>query len=130
MQPIAAATPPRHNAARADEVVRAGCAAPVPAWHGPRVKDFDGYLFVLPNGAGGHGRYPDRLRSAAELQCYEGWLLGCREGPRPGGRRGRRVVVVTPLGTVGSPVGTLAAALAAAGAREDCTYLLAANDDT
>jgi hypothetical protein len=98
--------------------------------HRECVKDFDGYLFVLPNGAGGHGRYPDRLRAAAELQALEGWLLGCREGPRPGGRRGRRVVVVTPLGTVGAPVGTLAAALAAAGAREGCTYVLAANDDT
>jgi hypothetical protein len=30
--------------------------------HRARVKDFDGYLFLLPNGAGGHGRYPDRLR--------------------------------------------------------------------
>jgi hypothetical protein len=94
------------------------------------VKSFDDYLFLLPGGAGGHGVDPERLRSAAELQCYEGWILGCREGPRPGGARSRRRVLVTPLGTVSAPVGTLTAALARAGAREGCTYFLVVTDGT
>jgi hypothetical protein len=35
---------------------------------------------------------------------------------------------VTPLGAVGTPVGTLAAALAAAGALDGCDYVLAGTD--
>jgi hypothetical protein len=105
-------------------------APAAPRRHRARVKDHDGYLFVLPSGARRHGVDPERLRSAAELQCFEGWILGCREGPRPGGARSRRRVLVTPLGTVGAPVGTLAAALARAGAREGCTYFLFVTDGT
>jgi hypothetical protein len=70
------------------------------------------YLFLLPSGAGGHADDPERLRAAAEFQGYEGWLLGCRDRyERRGGSRGRLRVVVTPLATVGTPVGALAAAL-------------------
>ncbi len=70
------------------------------------MKGFDGYLFLLPTGAGGHGDDPDRLRSAAELQVDEGWLLGCRD-ELPGGTvaHTRQRVAVTPLGTAGRPVG-------------------------
>jgi hypothetical protein len=99
---------------------------PSGACHSGRVKAFDSYLFVLPNGGGTHGAHPDRLRSAAELHCYEGWLLGCRERPAADPRPRRRVVVVTPLGIVGAPIGTLTGALAAAGARHGCTYLISA----
>jgi hypothetical protein len=89
------------------------------------VKGFDDYMFVLPSGAGGHGVDPDRLRSAAELQLLEGWLLGCRDRrPANDDPHRRRVVVVTPLGAVGTPGGTLAAALARAGARDGCAYVL------
>jgi hypothetical protein len=95
------------------------------------VKAFDGYIFLLPNGHRGHGADPDRLRLAAELQAWEGWLVGCRDQRPANGalRPRRRVAVVTLLGTVGAPVGTLAAALAAAGAREGCNYILSAIDD-
>jgi hypothetical protein len=89
------------------------------------MKAFTGYMFVLPSGAGGYGADPERLRSAAELECWEGWLLGCRDHPRPR----RRVVVVTPLGMVGTPDGTLVAALARAGARDGCDYVLVVTDE-
>ena len=89
------------------------------------MKRFDGYLFVLPSGACGHGVDPERLRSAAELQCYEGWILGCRDHPRPR----RPVVVVTLLGMVGTPGGTLAEALARAGARDGCAYVRVVTDE-
>jgi hypothetical protein len=91
---------------------------------------FDGYLLVLPSGAGRHGADLDLPRSIAEQRCWQGWLLGCRDhrpandAPRPR----PRVVAVTPVGTVGKPLGTLAAALARAGARHGCTYLLPASD--
>jgi hypothetical protein len=94
------------------------------------VKAFTDYMFVLPSGAAGHGTDPDRMRSTAELLIWQGWLLGCRNQPPADDapRARRRVVVVTPLGTVGAPVGTLAAALARAGAREGCVYALSALD--
>jgi hypothetical protein len=74
---------------------------------------FDTYLILLPSGAGGHSPDADRLRVAAELHGYDGWLLGCRDHGR---RRGRRRVVVTPLEVLGTPSGAICAALAAAGA--------------
>jgi hypothetical protein len=79
-------------------------------------RGFGGYLFLLPGGGGGYADEPERLRPATALHGYEGWFLGCRLGPRAGGRRSRPRVVVAPLGLVGTPAGTLAAALAAVGA--------------
>jgi hypothetical protein len=42
------------------------------------------------------------------------------------GRHARLCVIVTPLGVVGTAVGTLATALTAAGALDGCDYVLAA----
>jgi hypothetical protein len=68
------------------------------------------------------------LRAVASLQGWEGCLLGCRyRCDRRGAQRGRPRVVVTPLGTVGAPVETLAAASVAAGALDGCDYVLAPN---
>jgi hypothetical protein len=86
---------------------------------------FDTYLLLLPSGAGGHARDPDRLRVVAELHGYDGWLLGCRgKGPR----HGRRRVAVTPLMTLGAPAGTIGTALTAAGTLHGCDYTLAPAD--
>jgi hypothetical protein len=82
-------------------------------------------LLLLPSGAGGHDRNPDRLRVVAELPGYDGWLLGCRER---GMLHGRRRVVVTPLMVQGAPAGTIGTALAAAGTLHGCDYVLAATD--
>jgi hypothetical protein len=93
------------------------------------MKGFDDYLFVLPNGDGGHGDDPDYLCAVAALGGWQGWLLGYRDRrPANDDPRARRVAVVTPLGVVGTPTGTLAAALAKAGAREGCTFILTAID--
>jgi hypothetical protein len=83
---------------------------------------FETFLLLLPSGAGGHDRHAERLRTLAELHQYDGWLLGCRD---KGLRHGRRRVAVTPLMTVGSPVGTIGAALTAAGVLHGCDYVLA-----
>ena len=92
-----------------------------------RMKGFDTYLFVLPSGAGGHGTDPDLLRSVAVRRGWEGWLLGCRDQrPANDAPETRRVVVATALGMVGVPTGALASALARAGKREGCEYVLAA----
>jgi hypothetical protein len=99
-----------------------------PCHHSGAMKGFDGYLFLLPSGAGGHGDDADRLRALAAFNGYEDWLLGCRDAQRAGGRHARRRVVVTPLGAVGAPGGTLAAALAAAGALDGCDYVMATAD--
>ena len=91
------------------------------------MKAFDGYLFLLPDGDGGHGGDPDHLCAAAVLQGWQGWLLGCRDRrPANDDPRARRAVEATPLGIVGTPVGTLADALARAGAREGCVFILTA----
>jgi hypothetical protein len=93
------------------------------------VRGVDRYLFLLPDGDGGHDAEPDRLFGAAVLQGWRGWLLGCRDQrPANDDPDARRVVVVTPLGMVGDPVGTLAGALARAGVREGCIYVLFARD--
>jgi hypothetical protein len=63
----------------------------------------------------------DRLRLIAELHGYNGWLLGCRDA---GLRHGRRQVAATPLAVLGTPCGTIGAALAAAGALHGGEYLL------
>jgi hypothetical protein len=86
---------------------------------------FETYLLLLPSGAGGHDRHPDRLRATAALHGYDGWLLGCRDR---GLRNGRRRVAVTPLMTLGTPSGTIDAALTAAGGLHGCDYVLAAAD--
>jgi hypothetical protein len=83
---------------------------------------FDTYLFLLPSGVGGHDRGADRLRLLAELHGYDGWLLGCRDN---GLRTGRRQIMVTPLEVLGTPSGTIGAALTAAAARHGCDYALA-----
>ena len=94
------------------------------------VKAFDGSMLLLPDGTAGHGADLDHLRRAAELEAMEGWLLGLRDqrpandAPRPR----RPVVMVTPLGAVGAPVGVLAAALARASAREGAIYIISAFD--
>ena len=96
----------------------------------PGVKSFDSYMLLLPDGTAGHGADLDHLRRAAELEAMEGWLVGLRdqrpanEAPRPR----RPVVVVTPLGAVGAPVGSLAVALEAASTREGTDYLISALD--
>jgi len=86
------------------------------------MKAFDSYLLLLPSGAGGHAREGERLRVTAELHHYDGWLLGCRDH---GLRRGQRRVVVTPLEVLGTPSGTVVAALVAAGALRGVDYALA-----
>jgi hypothetical protein len=114
----------------------------------PGVKSFDSFMFLLPDGTDGHGGDLDHLRRAAELEAMEGcmarqsgcvlipiaaqqgWLLGLRD-QRPANDAPcprRPVVVVTPLGTVGAPVGVLAVALARASDREGLTYLISAFD--
>jgi hypothetical protein len=85
------------------------------------VRAFDSSLLLLPSGAGGHDRDAGRLRSLAELHGYGGWLLGCRE---MGLRHGRRRVGVTPLMMLGTPSGTIGAALASAGVLYGCDYVL------
>jgi hypothetical protein len=85
------------------------------------MKAFDTYLLLLPSGAGGHGDVY-RLRVLAELHGHDSWLLGCRDG---GLRQGRRQITVTPLEVPGTPAGTIAAALAAAGALRGVDYALA-----
>jgi hypothetical protein len=91
------------------------------------VARFDNHLFVLPSGAGGHGADPDLLRAIALQRGWEGWLVGCREQRAANDDpHARRVVVATPLCMVGVPPGALADALARAGAREGCEYVLAA----
>jgi hypothetical protein len=94
------------------------------------VKAFDGYIFILPDGRRGHGADPDRLRLAAALQAWDGWLVGCRDRHPANGaaRLRRRAAAVTLLGTIGAPAGTLATALAAAGEREGCDYILSVID--
>jgi len=88
------------------------------AGHGA-VRAFDSYL--LPRGAGGHDRDAGRLRALAALHGYDGWLLGCRDR---GLRHGRRRVGVTPPLLLGTPSGTIGAALASAGVLHGCEYVL------
>jgi len=87
---------------------------------------FDGYLLLLPSGAGGHSGDADRLRLFAAQQHYDGWLLGCRI---TGKVRGRRRVLVTPLEVLGAPVGEIGKALATAGAMRGIAYVLAPPPD-
>jgi hypothetical protein len=95
----------------------------------PAMQGFDGYRFLMPSGDGGHGDDPDRLCAAAALQGLDGWLLGCRDRrPANDDPHALGVVVVTPLGVVGTPAGTLEAAVAKAGAREGCVYVISASD--
>jgi hypothetical protein len=70
----------------------------------------------------GHDRDAGRLRLVAELHGDDGWLLGCREGNL---RHGRRQIMVTPLEVLGTPSGTVDAALPAATARRCPDYVLA-----
>jgi hypothetical protein len=86
-----------------------------------KAKAYATYLLLLPSGAGGHAREPQRLRAVAERHHYHGWLLGCRDR---GLRHGRRRIAVTPLEVLGAPSGTIGAALAAAGARRGVEYVL------
>jgi hypothetical protein len=53
------------------------------------VKPFDSYLFVLPDGDGGHGTTPTTSAPSRVLQGWQGWLLGCRD---------RRMTTQTPGG--------------------------------
>jgi hypothetical protein len=88
-------------------------------------KAYATYMLLLPSGAGGHAREPQRLRTVAELHHYAGWLLGCRDR---GLRHGRRQIEVTPLEVLGTPSGAISAALAAATALRGVDYVLTHDD--
>ena len=82
------------------------------------MRAFDSSLLLLPSGAGGHDRDAGRLRALAELHGYDGgcsaaakWACGTAAG-------------VTPPMMLGTPSGTIGAALASAGVLHGCDYVL------
>ncbi len=91
---------------------------------------FDGYLLLLPGGAGGHLATAERAQAAAARLAGAGWLFGARDGGHARGRRRRRggggaarVVRLTLLTAIGSPdPRALAAALEEAGRRHGRVY--------
>ncbi len=90
---------------------------------------FDGYLLLLPGGAGGHLATAERAQAAAARLAGAGWLFGARDGGhargrrRRGGGRAARVVRLTLLTAIGSPdPRALPSALEEAGRRHGRLY--------